>query len=141
MGCSHISNSDSISNSINIECVDLFTVETFQINGLHFLPTILMICHSLKIFLILLSHYCCLFMHFCILLSFNLMKNGKMFCMQEKMEKEFMEDTPTPDAGSMSSSSGAQGDGKTIKECKDMIQRRLRSILLNFSTCLLADLV
>ncbi|KAL5554103.1 hypothetical protein UlMin_041504 [Ulmus minor] len=37
-----------------------------------------------------------------------------------------MEDTLAPNAGSMSSSSGAQGNGKTIKECKDMIRRRLR---------------
>ncbi|KAL5573141.1 hypothetical protein UlMin_022738 [Ulmus minor] len=43
-----------------------------------------------------------------------------------------MEDTPAPDAGSMSSSSGAQGDGKTIKECKDMIRRRPRTPMVKF---------
>ncbi|KAL5549844.1 hypothetical protein UlMin_000020 [Ulmus minor] len=43
-----------------------------------------------------------------------------------------MEDTPAPDAGSMSSSSSAQGDGKTIKECEDMIRRCLRTLMVKF---------
>ncbi|KAL5581263.1 hypothetical protein UlMin_013705 [Ulmus minor] len=43
-----------------------------------------------------------------------------------------MEDTPAPDAGSTSSSSGVKGDGKTIKECEDMIRRSLRTPMVKF---------